>query len=75
MCLNAGKRWKQELRSLTYPDTGETIEFVEHSRPYVPTDHTMGGYNSKTGRKIDEIERLTEEYKKTGQTVDPKYWQ
>ena len=38
--------------------------------PGYPPDHTMAGGGCKTGREIDEIDRLVEEYK-----CDAKGWQ
>lgn len=45
-----------------YPGTDIPVKFVAGSRPFFPADHTMAGFGCKTGRQIDDIERLTEEY-------------
>ena len=45
-----------------YPDTNIKVEFVEGSRPVYPSDHTMAGFGCKTGRQIDDIDRLVREY-------------
>lgn len=45
-----------------YPGTDIPVKFVVGSRPFFPADHTMAGFGCKTGRQIDDIERLTEEY-------------
>ncbi len=53
-----------------YPDTETLVEFVPGTRPVYPPDHTMAGKGCKTGREIDDIERLVDEYK-----CDAKGWQ
>lgn len=45
-----------------YPGTDIPVKFVAGSRPFFPADHTMAGFGCKTGRQIDDIERLIEEY-------------
>ena len=35
---------------------------MEGSRPVYPSDHTMAGFGCKTGRQIDDIDRLVREY-------------
>ncbi|MBQ8340289.1 MAG: hypothetical protein IJY16_07590, partial [Clostridia bacterium] len=47
---------------VNYPDSDTPVEFVIGSRPIFPPDHTMAGKGCKTGRKIDDIERLVDEY-------------
>lgn len=47
---------------VNYPGSDIPVDFVIGSRPIFPPDHTMAGNGCKTGRKIDDIERLVEEY-------------
>ncbi|MBQ9428609.1 MAG: hypothetical protein IJU41_03585 [Clostridia bacterium] len=53
----------RDYPSVYYPGTEIPVEFVDGSRPFYPSDHTMAGRGCKTGRKIDEIDRLTDTYK------------
>lgn len=54
---------KSDNYPLVYnPFTGERIRFVAGSRPYYPPDHIMAGKGCKTGRRIDEIDRLVDDY-------------
>ncbi len=53
-----------------YPDTDIQVDFVPKSRPVYPPDHTMAGKGCKTGRKIDDIERLVSTY-----NCDASGWQ
>ncbi len=53
-------------KSITYPNvehpyTKQQLEFVAGTTPVYPPDHTMAGYRCKTGRKIDDIDRLVRE--------------
>ena len=45
-----------------YPGTEIPVKFVAGSRPFFPSDHTMAGFGCKTGRQIDDIERLVDTY-------------
>lgn len=45
-----------------YPGTDIPVKFVAGSRPFFPADHTMAGFGCKTGRQIDDIERLVDTY-------------
>ena len=47
---------------VNYPNTDIPLEFVSGTRPVYPPDHTMAGKGCKTGRQIDDIDRLVEEY-------------
>lgn len=53
-----------------YPDSDIQVEFVEGTRPIYPPDHTMAGKGCKTGRQIDDIDRLVNEYQ-----CDAENWQ
>lgn len=44
------------------PETGDIFEYVSGKVPEYPQDHTMAGYKCKTGRKIDDVDRLMHEY-------------
>lgn len=57
--------------SVENPETGEGFDYVYGRRPIYPSDHTMAGYGCKTGRKIDDIDRLVEHYN----TPDAEKWQ
>ncbi len=48
---------------VNYPDTDIPVEFVQGTYPIYPPDHTMAGKGCKSGRKIDDIERLVNTYK------------
>ena len=56
------------------PFTGEEMRFVPNSRPIIPEDHTMAGFGCKTGRQIDDIDRLMEDYKEY-EGLDRRHWQ
>lgn len=45
-----------------YPNTDIQVEFVIGSRPVYSPDHIIAGKGCKTGKKIDEIDRLVDEY-------------
>ncbi len=53
-----------------YPYTDIQVEFIEGTRPVYPSDHTMAGKGCKTGRQIDDIERLVNQY-----NCDASNWQ
>lgn len=70
---NSGKIYGEVIKSgvgaksksypdVCYPYTGEQVQFVTGTRPQYPPDHTMAGKGCKTGRKIDDIDRLVNEY-------------
>ena len=48
--------------NVNYPETNIPLEFVFGTRPVYPSDHTMAGKGCKTGRKIDDIQRLVDTY-------------
>lgn len=55
-------------KSISYPEvvnpeTGKNFDFVPGTRPYYPPDHIMAGKGCRSGRKIDDIDRLVETYK------------
>ena len=52
-----------------YPGTDVQVRFVVGSRPQYPPDHTMAGYGCKTGRQIDDIDRLVDTY-----NADAVHW-
>lgn len=52
-----------------YPGTDVQVEFVVGTRPLFPSDHTMAGYGCKTGRTIDDIDRLVDVY-----NADAEHW-
>ncbi len=54
---------------VNYPETDIPVEFVTGTRPVYPPDHTMAGNGCKTGREIDDIDRLVDTYK-----CDAKGW-
>ena len=47
---------------VNYPETDIPLEFVIGTRPSYPSDHTMAGKGCKTGRQIDDIDRLVDTY-------------
>lgn len=53
-----------------YPNSDIQVEFVDGTRPIYPPDHTMAGKGCKTGRQIDDIDRLVNEYQ-----CDAENWQ
>ena len=63
-----------DLASVTYPNTDIPLRYVPNTRPYYPPDRVMAGFGSKSGRKIDDIDRLRKKYKKNGAEVNPKKW-
>ena len=48
--------------NVNYPETDIPLEFVIGTKPVYPPDHTMAGKGCKTGRKIDDIQRLVDTY-------------
>ncbi|MCH3972101.1 MAG: phage portal protein [Oscillospiraceae bacterium] len=52
------------------PFTGGQMEFVDGTYFKYPPDHTMAGKGSKTGRQIDDISRLVNDY-----NCDAEGWQ
>ncbi len=48
------------------------LTFDEKARPEYPPDYIMAGKDCKTGRRIDDIKRLVEEYK--GFHADARNW-
>ena len=56
--------------NVKYPETDVLLDFVVGTRPIYPPDHTMAGKGCKTGRKIDDIERLVDTY-----NCDAEGWQ
>ena len=59
------------------PETGLPLDYVIGRRPEYPPDHTMAGYGCKTGRQIDDIDRLVREYHASAerwQKEKARYW-
>ena len=51
--------------------TGKAVRYVPKKPVTYPSDHTMAGYNCKTGRQIDDVDRLVKVYN----TPDAEKWQ
>lgn len=49
--------------TVNYPETDTPLDFVYGTKPIYSPDHTMAGKGCKTGRKIDDIDRLVDTYK------------
>ena len=67
---------KSRIRKERLPNVDINIyglEFVKDKRPYFPPDHIMAGKGCKTGRQIDDIDRLVREYRFF--TTDASKWQ
>ena len=47
---------------VNYPETDIPVEFVIGSRPFYPSDRVIAGKGCKTGNKIDDIDRLVDDY-------------
>lgn len=56
--------------SVINPETGLPLDYVIGRKPEYPPDHTMAGYGCKTGRQIDDIDRLVRIY-----NASPERWQ